>query len=60
MTEKQMEARWDAETLSNAEQIKSNPKRLAAAQKAAKVLVAEEEAKAKGMAIVASGTSMDD
>jgi hypothetical protein len=55
ITESEYRGEWDANTLAEAEQIKSNPQRLAAAQSAAKRLVDKENAEAKAMQKVASG-----
>lgn len=38
VTDKEHEARWDAQTLAQAESIKADPSRLSAAQQAAKAL----------------------
>ena len=48
--------KWDAQTLAAANIIKDDPKRVAAASKAAKQLVAKEEKETKAMRQVANKT----
>ena len=52
-TEAQWQAEYDADTLARAEMIKSDPKRLAAASKAAAAKVEKEKKEAAAMAKVA-------
>ena len=51
------QAEWDAQSLADAEKIKSDPKRYANAQHAAVRLAEEEREKAKAMSKVAGGRS---
>lgn len=52
-TDKEYEARWDAETLANAERIKADPTRLSSAQSAAKAMAEQQDEKQKAMRKVA-------
>lgn len=56
-TDKEYEARWDAETLANAERIKADKPRLSAAQAAAKAIVDERAKDAQSMRKVAGSKS---
>ena len=52
-TDEEYEARWDAETLANAERIKADPNRLSSAQSAAKALADQQTEDQKVMRKVA-------
>jgi len=56
-TDKEYEARWDAETLANAENIKADKPRLSAAQAAARAIVDERAKDAQSMQKVAGTKS---
>ena len=56
-TDKEYEARWDAETLANAERIKADPGRLDLAQAAAKAIVDQKDEDQKTMRKVAGKKS---
>ena len=49
MSEKDWQARWDAETVANAESIKADPKRMADAKRMAGDMVKEKEEQMKKM-----------
>lgn len=51
-SEAEWKAEMDANTLAEADVIKNDPKRLKAAAKAAKKLIADAEAKAKGFKVI--------
>ncbi len=52
-SEEDWQAENDANTLANAEAIRANPEKFERAQKAAKRMLAEEEARAKAMKTIA-------
>ena len=58
-TDKEYEARWDAETLVNAERIKADPARLSTAQSAAKAMAAQQDEKQKALRKVAGKSTTD-
>ena len=55
-TDKEYQARWDAESLIQAEEVKSNPKRLQAAKQAAKVIEKERAEALAAAQKVSTGT----
>jgi len=57
-SEEDWEAENDANTLVNAEAIKANPDKLGRAQKAARRMLAEQEARANAMKVIA-GAKME-
>lgn len=52
-TDKEYEARWDAETLANAKKIEADPARLTSAQDAAKAMVEQRDEDHRAMREVA-------
>ena len=58
-TEKQWEAEGDAHTLATAKQIEADPKRIAAAKKAAPALANEQQGRADALASVTKGIKLD-
>lgn len=59
-TDKEYEARWDAETLANAERIKADPSRLGSAQAAAKAIADQKDEDQKAMRKVAGRRGVTD
>jgi len=60
VSDKEYQARWDAETLAQAESIKDDPSRLTAAQSAAKALADKQSEDAKSMRKVAGKSANRD